>query len=131
MTTLAATQPSAQFDDSRANTSLGHVIRSEWTKIWSVRSTMWTLIITVIVTVGFATLFAWGASSNLDTMPPQQRALLDPTNIAMAGLAFGQLAIAVTEVEGGQQFTDGEVAGSAKNNEVTRCHGGRGRHEIS
>jgi len=98
MTTLAATPPSAQFDDSRSNTSLGHVIRSEWTKIWSVRSTMWTLIITIIVTVGFSTLFAWGASSNLDHMPPEQRALLDPTNIALAGLAFGQLAIAVLGV---------------------------------
>jgi ABC-2 type transport system permease protein len=98
MSTIAATPPSIQFDDSRTNTSLAHVLRSEWTKIWSVRSTLWTMVTALIVTVGFSTLFAWGASSNLATMPPEQRATLDPTNIALAGLAFGQLAIAVLGV---------------------------------
>jgi ABC-type transport system involved in multi-copper enzyme maturation permease subunit len=75
--------------------TLPRVIRSEWTKLWSLRSTWWTLLIAFIVTIGFATLIAWGASSNVDKMSAQDRATLDVTNIAMAGVAFGQLAFAV------------------------------------
>jgi hypothetical protein len=41
------------------------------------------------------------------------------------------LAVTVAQIEGGQKLTDGEIAGSAKYNEVTGCHGVRGRHEIS
>lgn len=91
MTTLAIPQTSYPA----AKASLPNVIRSEWTKIWSVRSTMWTLIALIVSTVGFSALFAWGASSNLDKMSAGERAGLDVTNMAMAGLMFGQLAIAV------------------------------------
>jgi len=75
--------------------TLPRVVRSEWTKLWSLRSTWWTLLIAFVVTVGFATLIAWGASSNVDKMSPEDRATLDVTSIAMAGVAFGQLAMAV------------------------------------
>src|SRR5215470_13107776 len=81
-----------------ARASLGNVVRAEWTKIWSVRSTFWTLLIGVVSTVGFAMLASWGTTSNLDKMSAADRAVLDPTNIAMAGVAFGQLAIAVLGV---------------------------------
>ena len=43
-----------------------HVIRSEWTKFWSVRSTMWSLLILIVVTVGVSVLFSWGVASNID-----------------------------------------------------------------
>jgi ABC-2 type transport system permease protein len=75
--------------------TLPSVIRAEWTKLWSLRSTWWTLLIAFVVTIGFATLAAWGVSSNVDKMNPQDRATLDVTNLAMAGVAFGQLAFAV------------------------------------
>jgi ABC-2 type transport system permease protein len=75
--------------------TLPRVIRSEWTKFWSLRSTWWTLLIAFVVTIGFATLLSWGASSNVDKMSPQYRATLDVTNLAMVGVAFGQLAFAV------------------------------------
>jgi ABC-2 type transport system permease protein len=75
--------------------TLPSVIRSEWTKLWSLRSTWWTLLIAFVVTIGFATLLAWGASSNVDKMSAEDRATLDVTNLAMAGVAFGQLAFAV------------------------------------
>jgi ABC-type transport system involved in multi-copper enzyme maturation permease subunit len=95
VTTVTATPPGATFDDSRARTTLWHVIRSEWTKIWSVRSTFWTLLSLVIVTVGLSALFAWGASSHLADMNPHDRATLDVTSASMGGLLLGQLAIAV------------------------------------
>ncbi len=43
----------------------------------------------------------------------------------------GELAVPVAQVQRGKKFSDGQIAGAAEYNEVTRCHGGRGRHEIS
>ncbi|RKN40961.1 ABC transporter permease [Streptomyces hoynatensis] len=44
-------------------TTLGDAIRSEWTKIRSVRSTVWTLVIMFALTVGVGLLFALALSS--------------------------------------------------------------------
>jgi ABC-2 type transport system permease protein len=90
--TTTMTRPSTLPD---GGATLPRVIRSEWTKFWSLRSTWWTLLIAFVVTIGFAVLLAWGASSNVDKMSPQDRASLDVTNLATAGVAFGQLAFAV------------------------------------
>jgi ABC-type transport system involved in multi-copper enzyme maturation permease subunit len=96
MTTTTTTPPLRYTSSLPAGgATLPRVIRSEWTKLWSLRSTWWTLLIAFVVTIGFATLLAWGASSNIDKMDAQDRATLDVTNIAMAGVAFGQLAFAV------------------------------------
>ena len=75
--------------------TLPRIIRSEWTKVWSLRSTWWTLLVSFIATVGFATLLAWGVSRSLHAMTPQQRATLDVTNLAIAGIGVGQLVMAV------------------------------------
>ncbi len=83
---------------TRHDDSLWHVIRSEWTKFWSVRSTMWSLLILVVITVGFSALFSWGVASNIDDFTPEERATLDPTSVATGGIAFGQLVIAVLGV---------------------------------
>ncbi len=40
-------------------------VRSEFTKIWSVRSTYWTLIALFIVCVGLGALFSWGATERI------------------------------------------------------------------
>jgi ABC-type transport system involved in multi-copper enzyme maturation permease subunit len=96
MTTTTTTTPPRRTSALPAGgATLPRVVRSEWTKLWSLRSTWWTLLIAFVVTIGFATLLAWGASSNVDKMDAQDRATLDVTNLAMAGVAFGQLALAV------------------------------------
>lgn len=95
MTATTATPPRWTPSLPDGGATLPRVIRSEWTKFWSLRSTWWTLLIGFVVTVGFATLLAWGASRSLNTMNPGDRARLDVTSLAMAGVAFGQLAVAV------------------------------------
>ena len=67
-------------------------LRSEWTKIRSVRSTMWTLLATCAVTIGISTLFAWGASTHLGQ---EDLKTFDPVRQSMFGIVFGQLAIVV------------------------------------
>jgi ABC-2 type transport system permease protein len=87
-----------QPDMDRARNGFPQVLRSEWTKLWSVRSTVWTLLIAVVVTLGISTLVAWGTSTHLAQMPAKQRALLDVTSNSLSGLGLGQLAIAVLGV---------------------------------
>lgn len=77
--------------------TLTWVVRSEWAKLWSLRSTGWTLAIMFLVSVGFSILASWGTATHLK----EARAggtTIDPTNIATAGLAFGQLALGVLGV---------------------------------
>ncbi len=91
-----ATQPapaSVRHDDS-----MWHVIRSEWTKFWSVRSTMWSLIILVVVTLGFSALFSWGTAASFDELSAEERATFDSTSTSLGGIFFGQLVIAVLGV---------------------------------
>jgi hypothetical protein len=71
------------------------VIRSEWTKLWSLRSTGWTLLATVVVTIGLSTLISWAVTTQPDTGPSGP---LDVTEATLSGLMLGQLAIAVLGV---------------------------------
>jgi ABC-type transport system involved in multi-copper enzyme maturation permease subunit len=82
-------------------TSFGRLMRAEWTKIRSVRSTIWSLVIFVVVTVGFTALITWLITANWSQARPEQRAATvgDPTaTILGTGLGFGQLAICVLGV---------------------------------
>lgn len=98
MTTLAVPTPSVVFDDRKVGTSLRHVIRSETTKLTSLRSTWWTLSALVVLTIGTSTLIAWGESTHLKGLSARDIASIDVTSDSMAGLVFGQLAIAVLGV---------------------------------
>jgi ABC-2 type transport system permease protein len=77
----------------------GHLMASEWTKIRSVRSTVWTLIIFVVVTVGLTALFAWLTESHWTgpkAGPRDARVITDPVSFILgAGIGLGQLAICV------------------------------------
>lgn len=78
--------------------SFANVLRSEWTKIISVRSTVWTVIAMVVTTIGFGVLICWATEFNWDKADPGQKELFDPTSTSLSGLAFGQLAVAVLGV---------------------------------
>lgn len=97
MTTSAGTIAPATSQPSvpSSGTTVLNVVRSEWTKLWSVRSTRWTLLATFVVSVGFTTLFAWGQTANWSQIDAQERANFDATANSLGGLYFGQLAIAV------------------------------------
>lgn len=52
----------------------GHVLRAEWIKLWSVRSTWWTMLALVVLGAGLTTLICWGnaewlASDDADESP--------------------------------------------------------------
>ncbi|WP_052865110.1 ABC transporter permease [Streptomyces niger] len=74
---------------------VSQVIGSEWTKIRSVRSTVWTLGLTVVVTVVLGALICLLVKNDFGSMPARERLTFDPTNTAFAGMGLGQLAMIV------------------------------------
>lgn len=68
-------------------------LRSELTKFRSVRSTYWTLILLVLVSIAWSIAFCWGTASHWS---PGQEAGFDPTQSSVVGMAqLGQLVIIV------------------------------------
>jgi ABC-2 type transport system permease protein len=78
--------------------SLSGLLRSEWTKLRTVRSTMWTLGITVVVGIGISALATAETRAHWATMSPGNRASFDPTSTSLTALLFCQLAIGVLGV---------------------------------
>jgi ABC-2 type transport system permease protein len=100
MTSVTPVVPASRSLPPAGRTAgFGHLLLSEWTKIRSVRSTVWTLIIFVVVTIGFTTLFTWLTVANWTGPQAETRnqtIIADPVNFILgAGLGLGQLAIAV------------------------------------
>ena len=82
--------------------STAGLLTSEWTKIRSVRSTVWSLLAFVVVAIGFSTLVAAVISNNWNNPgrhPEHVTLLTDPTSVIVgAGVGIGQLAICVLGV---------------------------------
>ncbi|KAF4406090.1 MULTISPECIES: ABC transporter permease [Streptomyces] len=71
------------------------VLRSEWTKIKSVRSTVWTLGLAAVTTIALGALISALTKSQFDQMPRQEQISFDPTFVSFAGTGLGQLAMIV------------------------------------
>ncbi|PZG37395.1 ABC transporter permease [Spongiactinospora gelatinilytica] len=69
------------------------VMRSEWTKFRSVRSTMWSMATVVVVMVGFSILNSKISLDMIDKEP-----LGDPAALSMAGAQFATLVVAALGV---------------------------------
>jgi hypothetical protein len=74
------------------------VLRSEWTKLWSVRSTFWALAVTVVVGVALGALVSAVAAHSYAKFTGGQKASWDPTGVSQSGMELAQLAIAVLGV---------------------------------
>ena len=74
----------------------GGALRSEFTKIRSVRSTWWTLLVLFVISVGIGAAICAGAAANWNKTSAADRATFDATQVSIAGLFFlGQLVIVV------------------------------------
>jgi len=74
------------------------VALSEWTKLHSLRSTRWSLLVATVLTIGLPMLFAAIVASHWGHMSPRERANRQPLDVALAGVNLSQLAIAVLGV---------------------------------
>jgi len=74
----------------------GGALRSEFTKIRSVRSTYWTLLVLLAVSIGIGAAISGGTAANWSHTSPADRATFDATQASVAGLFYlGQLVIVV------------------------------------
>jgi ABC-2 type transport system permease protein len=82
--------------------NFGSLLVSEWTKIRSVRSTVWTLLLFVVITIGLTVLLTFVINSNWTgprAAPRDARIIADPVSLILgAGIGLGQLTICVLGV---------------------------------
>jgi ABC-2 type transport system permease protein len=94
MTTMADA-PLSTLPPASGRAGFMGAVRSEWTKIRSVRSTYWTLIALVLVSVGLGAAISAGAANEL-TLHPLRKVGFDTTQVSLfAFIELGQLVIAV------------------------------------
>jgi hypothetical protein len=84
--------------------SFAGAVRSEWTKLWSLRSTYWALLALVVLTIGLSALVSAATISANPIVPPD-----DPTVTSLAGLDPGMLVMIVL----GAMFISGEYGTSS------------------
>jgi ABC-2 type transport system permease protein len=77
---------------------LGAATGAEWTKMRSVRSTMWTLLTAIGLAIGFGALVSVSQVNSWDTLDPAMKARFDPTAFSLSGLFLAQIAVGVLGV---------------------------------
>ena len=82
----------------RLKVTQARVAVSEWTKLRSLRSTLWSLFVAVVFTIGLPCVFAAVTSARWSHMSIQERLNRHPIEIATAGVNLSQLAIGVLGV---------------------------------
>ncbi len=98
-TTTAPVHASASTADRAPG--FASLMLSEWTKIRSVRSTVWSLAVLVVLTLVFTGLFMQMGIANWDKTDPSQQAemRMDPTGTILgSGILLSQLAVCVLGV---------------------------------
>ena len=91
---LAAAGRSAPRHSFRRST-FGDVVRSEWTKIWTVRSTPFALLVAAALGIGLGAAISAAASHHYATASLLDRVRWDATAISLSGLGIAQLAIVI------------------------------------
>src|SRR2546423_978303 len=84
----AATPPPGQVTQSR-------VLRSEWIKMRTLRSTFYTLLAALVALIGLGTLFSAFTANHWAGMNPHERADFDPALTSLRGYFLAQLAFGV------------------------------------
>ena len=88
MTQAARTAPAAGQQALRVTQP--RVLLSEWTKFRSLRSTVWTLLTAVVLTIGIGALFSAVSASQYHGFSPADKASFSPISTSLNGMLFVQ-----------------------------------------
>jgi len=77
---------------------LGGVLASEWIKMRTVRSTMWTIGVTVVLGIGLGAVATATTAARWDRMSLISRLTFDPTRTSLTGILLAQLAVGILGV---------------------------------
>jgi ABC-2 type transport system permease protein len=94
----ATTSPAGSAGWSFEPPSFVDVVRSEWHKFHTVRSTYWSLLVAAVVGLGLSALISLAASNHYSNLSASDRLKWDPASISTSGFALAQLAIGVLGV---------------------------------
>jgi ABC-2 type transport system permease protein len=78
--------------------TFGDVLRSEWTKLRSLRSTFWALTVTVVLGIALGAVISAATARGYARYSAAEKLSWDPTGVSLAGVYLAQLAIAVLGV---------------------------------
>lgn len=97
--TTTMTKPVEDFTGrAGGRVSQVRVVRSEWTKFWSLRSSWWTLAIAVALTIGLGAIIAAVEGSSYHALSPADKASFSPVSYSLSGLNISILAVGVLGV---------------------------------
>jgi ABC-2 type transport system permease protein len=77
------------------NVSVASIVRSEWLKFRSVRSSIMGVVVTFVLTIGIGALVTWLLRVHWATEGPLFVATFDPVSTSLVGVIFAQFAIGV------------------------------------
>jgi hypothetical protein len=97
MSTTVAPAPRAAAP-ARSRVTQLHVVRSEWTKLWSLRSTRWSLGVAVLAMIGLAIGISAVQMSRWASTSAEDKAVYDSIDVGVGGYHLAQLAIGVLGV---------------------------------
>jgi ABC-type transport system involved in multi-copper enzyme maturation permease subunit len=97
--TATPTAPAtAPVGPDRGRVTQARVIRSEWVKLISLRSSWITFAAAVVAVIGIGTLVSFLMASHWSRMPAREQLLFDPIGRSLGGVQLAQLAIGVLGV---------------------------------
>jgi ABC-type transport system involved in multi-copper enzyme maturation permease subunit len=76
----------------------GRVVRSEWIKFRSLRSTRYTLLVAVVLMIGIGALFSAVTASQYHTFSAADKATFSPISTSLTGISFAVIAFGVLGV---------------------------------
>ncbi|AXI81680.1 ABC transporter permease [Peterkaempfera bronchialis] len=90
--------PGAGTGTGTGPVTLARVVRSEWIKFGSLRSSWATLLAAVAAIVGFGALVCWVTVNRWDRLPVEERLRFSPAEQSLKGFFLAQLAVGVLGV---------------------------------
>jgi hypothetical protein len=98
MTAVVGAASSLTMERPPGRVGLRRAMAAEWTKLWTVRSTMWTLVATGVAVIGLSALSTGTISAHDIIEDPTRRSLI---GIFLGQLIFGVLGVLVMSAEYG------------------------------
>ncbi|MER7893402.1 ABC transporter permease [Micromonospora sp. NPDC094482] len=121
--TLTRTRPTTRPTGPAGFAGFGGTVAAEWTKLWSVRSTWWTLLAAVVLTAAAAGQLAiYAANANTNDDPADDAGIVTVGHIVIGSMELTQYAVlALGLLAITSEFTSGTIR------TTLRCTPSRGR----
>lgn len=98
MSAMPTTDLAAVSEAPRLKVTQPRVIRSEWTKFRSLRSTLYTALTAVVLMIGIGAIFSGVSAAQYHTFSASDRASFSPITTSLEGIMFAVVAFGVLGV---------------------------------